>query len=301
MPMELKFDDQGVPVVVEKNGVKLPVYIDTDDPDGEGIEVDVPSLYTKITDVSAEAKKYRKEKAALKHKFKFFEDVEDVETWIAESKTARETVKNFDDKQLVDANKVDEIKKQIKEVHAEEIQNVKNSYKETLENYDKTIQAKDSTIYNLMVSSQFAQSKYFLGAGEKSVTLLPPEVAESYFGRYFKVEEDERGNLKAIGYDHNGKQILSKKNPGDLAEFDECMEVILNNYSKKDSIIRSTGAGSGAAGGAGVNTPTGVDAKIAKFKSLLEEARKNKDGKKYVTLKNQIFDLEQKKALGILK
>lgn len=301
MPLELKFDEEGKAVVVEKDGVKLPVYFDPDDTDGSDIEVDVPSLYTKITEVSAEAKKYRKEKAALKDKFKFFDEVDDVNAWLEESNKARETVKNFNDKQLVDAGKVDEIKKQMKEVHAEEVLNVHNSYKQAIVDKDEIIKSKDATIYNLMVSSKFAQSKYFLGAGDKSITLLPPEVAESYFSKHFKVEEDERGVLRTNGYGYDGKQILSKKNPGDPADFDECMEVILNGYSKKDSIIRSSGAGSGAGGGSGDRGLTGVDATLAKLRTQYEQAVKDKDAKTSLILKNRIHDLQNKKMLGLVK
>lgn len=298
MPLELKFDEEGKVVVAEKDGVKMPVYIDTDNPEGEGIEVDVPNLFTRITEVSGEAKKYRKEKSALKEKFKVFDEIEDLDAWLEESNKARETVKNFDDKQLVDANKVDEIKKQIKEVHAEEILNVHNSYKQAITDKDSIIQSKDATIYNLMVSSKFAQSKYF--SGEKPVTLLPPEIGETYFGKHFKVEEDEKGVLRTNGYNSSGKQILSKKNPGDPADFDECMEVILNEYPKKDSIIRSTGAGSGAGGGDGSNL-SGVDATIAKLQAKYDEASANKDGRTALALKNQIFNLRAKKQAGLIK
>jgi|GEM_PF-172271 len=298
MPLELKFDEEGKAVFVEKDGAKLPVYIDPDDPESE-IEVDVPGLFSRITDVSAEAKKYRKEKAALKVKFKFFDEIEDIDAWLEESNKARETVKNFNDKQLVDAGKVDEIKKQMKEVHAEEIENVHNSYKQAITDKEGVISKKDDTIYKLLVSSKFAQSKYF--SGESPVTLLPPEIGETYFGKYFKVEEDDKGELREIGYNKASKQILSKKNPGDLADFDECMDVILNEYPKKDSIIRSSGAGSGSGGGSGASQPTGVDAKIAKLQAAYDEAFTAKDGKRSIALKNQIHELQTKKRLGLLK
>lgn len=299
MPLQLKFDDEGKVVTVEKDGVKMPVYFDPDDSTGSDIEVDVPSLFTKVTDVSAEAKKYRKDKAALKEKFKFFDEIEDINAWVEESNQARETVKNFNDKQLVDAGKVDEIKKSMKEAHTEEINGVHDSYKQTLQEKDNIIKNKDNTIYKLMVSSKFAQSKYF--SGKDSVTLLPPEMGEAYFSRHFKVEDDGNDDLRTTGYDNGGKQIYSKKNPGELADFDECMEVILNAYPKKDSIIRSTGPGSGAGGGSGANQATGVDAQIAKLQAKYEEAMANKDGKSSIVFKNQIHDLQAKKRLGLIK
>ena len=46
---------------------------------------------------------------------------------------------------------------------------------------------------------------------------------------------------------------------------------------------------------------TGVDAQIAKLQTLWEEAMKSGDGKKAIALKNQIFDLNTKKNLGLIK
>jgi len=297
MPLELKFDEEGKVVVKEvENGIKMPVYVDED---GKDIEVDVPSLFTKITEVSAEAKGYRKDKATLKEKYKLFDGIENLEEWKAEAEKATETVKNFDDKKLVDAGKVEEIKNQIKEVHKEEVVNIHKSYEQSGLEKDTTIKNKDITIYGLMVSSKFAQSPYF--SGENPISTLPPEIAETYFGKNYKVEDDGTGKLRVTGYKSDGKPIYSRKNPGDLAEFEEALEVIIGEYQYKDRILRSSGAGSGAGGGSGAGTETGVDAEIAKLQSLWEEAIKAKDGKKALSLKNRIFDLNQKKLLGLLK
>ena len=296
MPLELKFDEEGKIVFVEKEGVKLPVYVDED---GKDIEVDVPSLFTKITEVSAEAKGYRKDKATLKEKFKLFDGIENLEEWKVEVEKAVDTVKNFDDKKLVDAGKVEEIKNQIKDVHKEEIVQIHKSYEQSGIDKDQIIKDKDSTIYSLMVSSQFAQSPFFSGESPKST--LPPEIAETYFGKNYKVEDDGKGALRTTGYKNDKTPIYSRENPGELADFNEALEVIIGEYPYKDRILRSTGAGSGAGGGSGGGAETGVDAQIAKLRSLWEEAIKNKDGKKALSLKNRIFDLSTKKNLGLLK
>lgn len=296
MPLELKFDEEGKVVFVEKEGVKLPVYVDED---GKDIEVDVPSLFTKITEVSAEAKGHRKDKGALKEKFKLFDGIENLEEWKEEVEKAVETVNNFDDKKLVDAGKVEEIKRQIKEVHTEEIVNLHKSYELSGVEKDQVIKGKDVTIYKLMVSSKFAQSPFFSGENPKST--LPPEIAETYFGKNYKVEDDGKGELRTTGYKKDGTPIYSRENPGELAEFNEALEVIISEYPYKDRILRSSGAGSGAGGGSGAGADTGVDAQIAKLQTLWEEAMKNKDAKRALTLKNQIFDLNVKKNLGLLK
>lgn len=297
MPLELKFDEEGKVVVKEgENGIKMPVYVDED---GKEIEVDVPGLFVKITEVSAEAKGYRKDKATLKDKYKLFDGIDNLEEWKTGAETAMETVKNFDDKQLVDAGKVDEIKQQMKSVHQEEILQIHDSYKQSGLDKDTIIKEKDGTIYSLMVSSMFAQSPFF--SGEQPKSTLPPEIAEAHFGKNYKVEDDGKGKLRVTGYQNDGKPIYSRKNPGDLAEFEEALETIINEYPYKDRILRSTGAGSGAGGGSGAGAETGVYAKIAKLQGLWQEAIDNKDAKRALLYKNQIFDLNQKKMSGLLK
>ena len=103
--MKLKFDSEtGAVVTVEKEGVHFPIYVDDD---GKDIDVDVPNLFIKVQEVSTEAKNYRKDRSALKEKFKAFDEIEDVDEWKKGADTAIETVKNYDAKQLVDAGKVD--------------------------------------------------------------------------------------------------------------------------------------------------------------------------------------------------
>jgi len=297
MALKLKIDDQGRAVLKEvESGLKLPVYVEDD---GTEIEVDVPNLFLKITEVSAEAKGYRKEKAALKEKFKVFEGVDNLEEWKSNADKAIETVKNFNDKQLVDAGKVDEIKQQMKSVHQEEIQQIHESYKQSIKDGEVALKGKDNMIYKLMVSSQFAQSPYFTGENPKST--LPPEIAETYFGKYYKVEDDGKGNLRTTGYRKDGTSIYSRKNPGELADFNESLEVIISEYPYKNRILNSSGSGSGAGGGSGTGVETGVDLKISKLQAMHVEAMKAKNGKLALSLKNQIHDLKNKKALGILK
>lgn len=291
--MKLKFDENGAVVTIEKDGVRFPVYVAEDNTE---IEVDVPQLYNKITELNTEAKNYRKEKGALKEKYKIFEGIEDLEAWKSNAEKAIETVKNFDDKQLVDAGKVDEIKQQMKSVHQEEIGQIHESYKGKMVEYEDTIKNKDGMIYNLMVSSKFAQSPWFSGTDPKST--LPPEIAEKYFGKNYKVEDDGRGGLRVTGYKGNGQPIYSRKNPGELAEFEEALDAIIDEYPLKNRIIRATGSGSGSGGGSGGGNLTGIDARIANLEAQHKAAIEKKDGKLSVSLKNQIFNLKQKKQRG---
>lgn len=292
--MELKFDEEGKVVVVEKDGIKMPVYVDKD---GKDIEVNAPVLFQKISDVSSEAKGYRKEKAALKEQLKIFDGIEDLAKWKEDVDKNTETIKNLTDKELVDAGKVEEIKKQMKDVHAEEVKNIHKSYETRDLDYQEKLKTKDATIYNLVVSSKFAQSPLFSGPEPKYI--LPPEIAETYFGKHFRVEEGNNG-LNAVGYLDKDTPIYSRKNPGELADFHEALETIVDNYPLKDRITRATGGGSGAGGGSG-ETKVGIDAEIAKYEGLYAKAVEDKDAKNSLIFKNKLFDLRQQKALGVKK
>jgi len=293
--MKLKFDENGNPVIIEKEGLYYPVY---EDEDGKEIEADVPQMYSKIVELGSEAKQRREKYKELENKFKVFADIEDIEEWKTAAEKAMETVKNFNDKQLVDAGKVDEIKKQMKEVHKEEIDNINNSHKAKYVEYENQLKDKEDKIYHLMVSSKFAQSPLF--SGKDPVSTLPPEIAETYFGKNFKVEEGNNGDLRVTGY-VNGNPIYSRKNPGELADFDEALEAVVDAYPLKDRILRSSGAGSGASGGSGdggSRDKSGIVGQIEKLQTLHKKAMEEKDGKLAVSLKNRIHDLRNRQALG---
>lgn len=290
--MKLKFDENGAVVTVEKEGVKFPIYIDDD---GKEIDVDVPNLFVRVAEVSTEAKTHRQEKSALKEKFKIFEGIEDLEKFKTDADAAVETIKNFDDKKLVDAGKVEQIKTQIIEVKDEEIKQVHSSYQQMKTDFEVVIKTKDVQIYELAISNKFAQSPLFSGSARKYK--IPADMAEAKFSRQIKLEDGKDGKLREVGYKLNGEPIYSRKNPGELAYFDEFMPEIIDEYPNKDDLIEAT-AGSGAGGGDGDPAPKGLDAEIARLTKLYDQAVTDKNTTVLVTLKNRIFELNQKKLSG---
>lgn len=124
--------------------------------------------------------------------------------------------------------KVDEVKKQIQ-----------SQYEEKLSEKEKELAERDQHIHKLVISNSFANSKTI-----NEQTVLPPDVAEAYFGRYFKVE-----NGQAIAYDSAGNVIYSKERPGEPANFDEALQTIINQYPQKDRILKAAPGGSGAVPG----------------------------------------------------
>ncbi|MGX2950047.1 hypothetical protein ACWIUA_03935 [Ursidibacter sp. B-7004-1] len=97
--MKLKLDENGH--VVVQNGCPVYVY-----DDGKEVAYDVPQAVSKITALNAEAKKHREEKESVEAKLKAFEGIDDP----AKAKKALETVKNLDDKKLIDAGEVEKVK-----------------------------------------------------------------------------------------------------------------------------------------------------------------------------------------------
>lgn len=70
---------------------------------------------------------------------------------------------------------------------------------------------------------------------------------QAYFGKAFSIEEG-----KVVAKDANGNKLYSAASPGDLAGFDEALEMLVNQYPGKDHILKGSGAsGSGAQGGHG--------------------------------------------------
>lgn len=218
--MRLKLDENGH--VVVQNGCPVYVY-----DDGKEVPYDVPAAVAKITALNAESKQHREAKEAAEAKLKTFEGIDDV----AAAKRALDTVKNLDDKKLIDAGEVERVKAEVIKTYDEKLAEA-NGRAEKLE----------QQLYQEIVGGAFAKSKMIT---EK--TLLPPEVAQAYFGKHFGVKD---GKIEAK--DANGNPIYSRERAGEPANFDEAMEVLISSYPNKDTILRGNGSS-----GSGTN-PNGV-------------------------------------------
>ena len=97
----------------------------------------------------------------------------------------------------------------------------------------------ESTVYRMQVSDKFNTSKFLK---EKSIFGETPDIAQSYFGKNFKVE-----NGNTVAYDNTGSQIYSTSKPGEPATFDEALSFLINAHPQKDHLLRATGGnGSGS-------------------------------------------------------
>lgn len=243
--MKLKLDAQGNVVTKEVNGQKLPVYVHDD---GREIEFDAGAAMAKIATLNGEAKEHRTAKEAAETKLAAFEGIEDP----AAAKKALETVKTFSGKQALT---IEEIEAKVKERVTGAVQATEDKYKPIVENEGKL----KEQLYNERIGGSFARSKFI---AEKLA--VPAGMIQATFGKQFTV--DPQGRI--VAKDANGKEILSKAKPGELADFDEALETIVGGYEHKAAILKGTGASGGGSHGGGGGGSGGVD-----LSSLSPQAR----------------------------
>ena len=207
--MAWKKDESGALVLSEGN----PVYVGND-----GNEVVTSGEY--VGQLRGEAAANRKELKKMKETLSAFDGIDP-----SNAKDALEKLKDIDLSKMIDASKLDDVRSEVSKSFQGKIDELTNSLGE-----------RDQNIHGLLISNAFKGSQYI-----KDKTVLPPDVAESFFGKNFKVEDGV-----AVGY-NGADPIYSNQNPGQLAGVDEALEIMVNGYSGKDNILKGSGAsGSGA-------------------------------------------------------
>jgi hypothetical protein len=209
-------------VVVEDG---KPVYVYDD---GKEVAVDAEQLFIKISQVNGEAKEHRLRAKAAEEKLAKLGDL-DVDS-------VSQTLKELDTLGGLDAIKSGK-KVDLDNVKAE----ITKAYEAKLAEKDKLIQDKDGHIYKLEVSNRFKSSKFI-----NDRMILPPDIAEAMFGQNFKIEDG------AVVATLNGNKLFSREKPGELADFEEAVQMLVEAYPMKDKILKGAGqSGSGATGGDG--------------------------------------------------
>lgn len=213
--MKLKLDESGA-VVVQDN---KPVYIHDD---GKEVAFDVAATVQTISRLNSEAKVNRERAEAAEKTLKSFDGISDP---VAAMK-ALDMVSNLDQKKLIDAGEVEKVKTEIS-----------RSFEAKINDMTTKAQQLESQLYGEIIGGSFARSKMI---AEKLA--IPSDLVQARFGNSFKIE-----NGKMVAYDPSGNKIYSRANPGNLADFDESLEFLIEQYPHKDSILKSSGAsGSGA-------------------------------------------------------
>ena len=204
-----------------------PIYIHED---GKEAPHDAAHTVATISRLNGEAKTQREAKEQLEAKLKGFEGIEDP----AAAKKALETLKNFDDKKLVDAGEVEKVK-------AEAIKAIEDKYAPIVQERD----AFQTQLHNELIGGGFSRSKFI-----QDNIAVPVDMVQATFGKNFQIEN---GKVVAVGAD--GQKIYSRTRPGEVADFDEALETLVGGYQHKDSILKGgQGSGGGFQGNGGQNS-----------------------------------------------
>lgn len=226
--MQLKLDDNGNAVIDDGK----PVYVRED---GTEVAFDVAGTTATIQRLNQENQKRREANNELTTKLSAFEGIEDPQAALQ----ALEQIAKLDSKKLIDAGEVDKVKAEISK-----------AFQAQLDEAQTKAQQAETRLRDSLLGGAFARSKFIT---EKLV--LPADIAQSYFGQHFSVGDDG----KVVGKFQSGDTIYSAANPGEVATFDEALQILVDQYPAKDTILRSngasgSGAGSSSAGNAGAKS-----------------------------------------------
>jgi hypothetical protein len=227
--MPFKLTPEGSIALAEVNGAKLPIYVHAD---GKESPFDADTTLGTISRLNGEAKAHREAKEAAEKALKNYEGIGDP----AAALKALQTLKNLDDKKLVDAGEVDKVR-------SEAVKAVEEKYAPIVQR----AQTLEQQLTAHMIGGGFSRSKFI---AEKFAAEGPAggDIAQALFGQRFKVEDGG----KVVGYDASGNKLYSRTKPGEIADFDEALELMVDAYPHKAQILKGSGAsGSGAQGGNG--------------------------------------------------
>jgi len=239
--MKLKVDDKGNAVVQDG----CPVYIYDDGREAPFDAKSTLDTYTsRISNLEDEKNRHFSTAKELKDKLKLYDGVDP-----EKARNAIVTVQNLKDKQLLDSQGIEVLKNEMRTSFESEKRQLNESFHNVISEKESAIQALNNTVHDLMVTQRFSTSEFF--AGEKPKTIYPPEDAAKIFGHHFSVEKtDDSGRMRIVAKDSNGNTILSRKNHGDPAGFDEAIEIIIDKHPNKNRFLMTQqGGGPGRANG----------------------------------------------------
>lgn len=252
--IEVQVDGKPVTVaVLDDKG--LPVYIHND---GKEVGFDALQATTKISNLNGEAQGHREAKEAAELALKGFEGIEDAAAALA----AIETVKNLASGELTTAAKVQEIKDAAKRAAEEQVQAAVKAKDEELKRVSDERDGIQSAFHNELIGGGFSRSKFI-----SDKIAIPADLMQAQFGRAFKVEDN-----KLVAYGPDGKKVFSRTRAGEVAEFDEALEELVNAYPNRDHILKGGIGGGGGSGGGGGGGGNGNTMLRADFLKLAPEA-----------------------------
>jgi hypothetical protein len=226
MSMKLKLDEAGHAVLKDGH----PIYVHDD---GKEIPFDAKATVATISRLNGEAKSHRERAEAAEGKLKGFDAITDLPAALA----ALETVGKLDAKKLIDSGEVDKVRAEAKKAFDDQVRGIEEKYAPIV----KKAADLETALVSEKVGGAFSRSKFITDK-----LAIPVDMVQARFGDAFKLEGDA-----VIAYDKAGNKIFSRANPGNVASFEEAMEILVDGYPYKESILKGAGAHGGGAGGGG--------------------------------------------------
>jgi len=244
MPWKRDENDQ----IVELGGNPVIVY-----PDGKEAPFDGDATITAINKANGEATERRHQLKDLNTALAPLKDAgvefspDKILEFVSGAVKNSEIVQNFDDKDFVAANKV-------KEITDKAIANVEQSYKKKINDqeilftnkeadYLKKYDQMDKMGRKLLIESEFKSSEFL----KKQIPNVPWDFFYNTYEKNFSVEHDNNGKANVKAQREDGTDVISLSKPGQFADPQEAIEILINEHPRRDSFMsgfQNGGAGS---------------------------------------------------------
>lgn len=203
-----------------------------------------------ISRLNAEAKGHRERAEAAETRLAAFKDIDP-----DKAREAFDKLSKVDQKKLIDAGEVDKVRNE-----------VSANFTAQIAEKDKAISSANDRINGMIKDRAFDRSKFIA-----ENIAIPADMFTDTFGKHFKV--DEKGNL--VANDKNGNPIYSKTRMSEIADVDEALSILVDQYPHKDRILKAPDVGGSGNGGGGGNRGTGRTMRRAEFDGLDPVAKAN--------------------------
>lgn len=257
--MKLKLDAMGNVVTKDVNGEKHPIYVHDD---GSEAPFDAKATVASITSRAEQSARVEGENKTLKQQLAAFAEIKDPAAALA----ALQTVQNLKDGDLVKAGDVERIRREAGAAWETKLAEAQRAFEAQLTDIKGENAKLKDTLYGEMIGGQFSRSKFIADQ-----CAVPSDLVQARFGNNFGID-----NGKVYAVDSQGNKIFSKARPGELADFDEALSVLISQYPYKDQILKGTGASGGGAGGGRPAQGFGGKKQIsrAEFEAISDPAQK---------------------------
>ncbi len=200
--------------------------------DGKEIAFDLEHTAKTISRLNGESKAQREAREAAEGRLKSFEGIEDAEA----ARKALETVANLKGGELFAAGQVEEIKVQARKAAEEQVSAAQREFGLKLTKAERERNEFRDKLHGQTIGTAFAQSKFI---GDKAA--IPADLMQAKFGSAFKIDDGKLVAHHLSGIEA-GKPVYSRARPGEIADFDEALETLVDAYPYRDNILKGTGS-----------------------------------------------------------